>query len=225
MNKANNIQVIEKRLGYTFKTKALIAQALTHKSASHENNERLEFLGDAILSYVIADQLYHRFPKATEGQLTRARASLVKKLTLSAVAQELSLGDAILLGHGEKRSGGFRRDSILADALEALVGALHCDGGFEACAQMIAQWFESRLEAIQPDQQVKDPKTQLQEWLQAKHHDLPVYEILSISGEPHDQTFTVSCEIVTMKLRAEGVGDSRRIAEQMAANKILEQLL
>lgn len=225
VKKTDNIRAFEKRIGYTFKTQALIGQALTHKSASHQNNERLEFLGDAILSCVTADLLYQQFPKASEGQLTRARASLVKKATLAALAQELALGDHLLLGHGEQRSGGYRRDSILADAMEAVVGALYLDAGFQHCYQMLRAWFESRLSEINPGSQAKDPKTQLQEWLQSHHYALPEYEVLSATGEPHAQIFTVSCTIPDMELMTEGEGASRRIAEQIAATKILEQLL
>lgn len=224
INKADRLRAFEHRIDYRFKSQELLAQALTHKSASHKNNERLEFLGDAILSMVMADLLYKRFSTASEGQLTRARASLVKKNTLSAVAQELALGDHLLLGFGEQRSGGFRRDSILADAFEAIVGALYLDAGFEAVYQMCHQWFESRLVAIEPDAQAKDPKTQLQERLQASHQTLPQYEVLSVNGEPHKQTFKVSCELTALSLKSEGEGPSRRIAEQIAASILLEQL-
>lgn len=224
MKRSDNLGLLERRLGYTFQSATLLAQAVTHKSASHINNERLEFLGDALLSCTIADLLYRQFPKATEGQLTRARASLVKEPTLSAVAQELSLGDHLQLGLGEQRSGGFRRDSILADALEALVAAIYVDGGFEACYQWIQQWFASRLIEIKPEAQAKDPKTQLQEWLQANHHSLPVYQVLSVKGDAHAQIFQVHCEIPDLGITAQGEGGSRRIAEQIAASQLLEQI-
>lgn len=224
MKKSDSFGLLERRLGYTFKNPALLTQAVTHKSASHINNERLEFLGDAILSCVIADLLYQQFSGATEGQLTRARASLVKKPTLSAVAQELKLGDHLQLGIGEQRSGGFRRDSILADAFEGLLGALYCDGGYDLCYQMIQQWFASRLAVIKPEAQAKDPKTQLQEWLQANHHSLPVYAVLSVKGEAHAQVFTVNCEIPDLGLVAQGEAESRRIAEQIAASQLLEKI-
>lgn len=224
MKKSDNLGLLERRLHYTFKTPALLAQAVTHKSAGHKNNERLEFLGDAILSAVIADLLYQQFSDASEGQLTRARASLVKKPTLAAVAQELMLSEHLQLGIGEQRSGGYRRDSILADALEAIIGALYLDGGFQSAYQKIQQWFQSRLMAIQPEAQAKDPKTQLQEWLQANHYALPVYQVLSVKGEPHAQIFQVHCEIADLGLTSEGEGISRRIAEQIAAAQLLEKL-
>lgn len=224
MKRSDNVALLERRLKYTFKSLDLLMQALTHRSASHRNNERLEFLGDAILNCVVADLLYRQFPQATEGQLTRARASLVKEATLSAVAQELSLGDHLQLGIGEKRSGGYRRDSILADALEALLGALYCDAGFELTYGMIQTWFESRLAVIKPDAQAKDPKTQLQEWLQAHHHALPVYHVIAVHGDPHAQIFQVHCELPDLGLNAQGEGLSRRIAEQKAAYQLLEKL-
>lgn len=215
---------LEKRLHYTFDQKGLLLQALTHKSANHLHNERLEFLGDAILNLVIADELYRRFPHASEGDLTRSRASLVNKRTLSELAFELALNDFIQLGMGEKRSGGFRRESILADALEAVLGAIYLDSGFGTCQQVLNQWYASRLSHVRPHEQRKDPKTHLQEWLQAQHQPLPQYTIISIEGEPHAQQFTVICEVEVLALKTEGVGPSRRIAEQEAAQKILEQL-
>lgn len=213
-----------KTLHYTFTENDLLTQALTHKSANHQNNERLEFLGDAVLNLVIATVLYQQFPHATEGDLTRTRASLVNKNTLSEVALELSLDQHILLGIGEKRSGGFRRASILADALEAVLGAIYLDGGFEACSKAIQHYYASRLLTVNPDDHRKDPKTDLQEWLQANHHPLPKYTIIKIEGEPHDQHFIVLCEVDVLSLQASGEGHSRRIAEQVAAQKILEQL-
>jgi ribonuclease III len=224
VSKFSKLSVLEKKLEYTFKQADLLKQALTHKSANHLHNERLEFLGDAVLNVVIADILYRQFGSATEGELTRARASLVNKATLSQIGFELALDEFIELGIGEKRSGGFRRASILADAVEAILGAVHLDGGFEACYQVIQRQYTSRVASIRPDEQKKDPKTFLQEWLQANHHPLPKYEITSIKGEPHEQLFTVSCTVEAFSLTVEGVGLSRRIAEQEAAQKILEQL-
>ena len=218
------LESLEKRIGYCFKTRALLKQALTHKSAHRAHNERLEFLGDAVLSMVIADALYLRFNQATEGELTRARASLVNKTTLSSIALELSLGDYIELGLGEKRSGGFRRESIMADALEAIFGAVYLDSGFDDVKKVILSQYEQRMMALRPEKQQKDPKTQLQEWLQANQHSLPKYEITLITGEPHDQHFTVICEVEALSLQAEGEGSSRRLAEQEAARKILEHI-
>lgn len=220
-----NHDVLERRLHYSFKNKKLLQQALTHKSAHHKNNERLEFLGDAILNFVIADLLYQQFEHASEGELTRARASLVNKNTLSEVAQELTVGDFLNLGIGEQRSGGFRRDSILADSLEAILGAIYLDSDFGHCRVCLGQWFANRLATLQPENQEKDPKTRLQEWLQANQKPLPKYNIMSIIGEPHAQTFTVSCEVEGVHPIVTGIGSSRRFAEQEAARKILEIIL
>lgn len=224
MSKAEKISLLEKRLGYTFKDPQLFQRSLTHKSAHYRHNERLEFLGDAVLNIVIADLLYQQFNEATEGQLTRARASLVNKSALSKIALALSLDQHIELGMGEKRSGGFRRESILADAFEAILGALYLDGGFEKVYGVIQQHYREDLSAIRLEAQKKDPKTELQEWLQAQHHPLPTYHISAIEGEPHAQRFVVTCEVEALSLKVEGAGMSRRAAEQEAASKILEQL-
>lgn len=221
---AERLDVLERSLRYVFNDKALLTRALTHKSANYQHNERLEFLGDSILNCVIADLLFSQFNSATEGELTRARASLVNQTTLSQIAQEMSLGDYLRLGMGEQRSGGFRRDSILADALEAIVGAIYLDKGFLQAYETIRVWYESRLAVLKPDEQEKDPKTQLQEWLQANQKPLPRYQVISIVGEPHAQVFTVVCEIAELSLLVEGQGTSRRIAEQQAARKILEKI-
>lgn len=214
--------VIQRRLQYVFKDTALLTLALTHKSASHRHNERLEFLGDSILNFIIAQLLYQQFENATEGELTRARASLVNKTTLSQVAVELTLGEHIYLGMGEKRSGGFRRESILADAFEAIVGAIYLDSGFDATYQCLQLWFASRIAQLKPKNQEKDPKTRLQEYLQANQKSLPKYVVVSIVGEPHEQMFSVKCEVTDLSLSIEGIGPSRRIAEQIAAAKIWE---
>lgn len=214
---------LQKKLGYQFNDQLLLRQALTHRSAGLKHNERLEFLGDAVLNLVIADLLYQQFSSAQEGELTRRRASLVNRNTLALVAQELSLGEYLTLGIGERRSGGFRRESILADALEALIGAIYLDTGFAACYQCIKAWFNQRMAYLQPEQQ-KDPKTRLQEWLQADQKPLPKYQITGVEGEPHLQFFTVSCTIDALNLVVEGKGSSRRLAEQEAAQKALEQI-
>lgn len=224
MKLSDNLNILQERLNYTFNDKSLLKRALTHKSAHHHNNERLEYLGDAILSFIIADLLYQQFPLATEGELTRARALLVRKATLSELAHEFSLGTYLNLGVGEQRSGGFRRESILADALEAIMGAIYLDSDFPTARACIQQWFASRLQALAPEKQEKDPKTQLQEWLQANQKLLPNYKIISIIGEPHAQTFTVGCEVEGVAQMVEGVGSSRRIAEQQAASKVLALL-
>ncbi|MBS0289887.1 MAG: ribonuclease III [Proteobacteria bacterium] len=217
-----NLNLLEKRLGYDFKDKNLLTQALTHKSANHQHNERLEFLGDAILNFIIADLLYLQFISATEGELTRARASLVNKSALHEIALSLELSDHLHLGIGEQRSGGFRRESILADTVEAILGAMYLDSDFEHCRNVIVHLFHPRLTILKPKEQIKDPKTRLQEWLQAHHKPLPKYHIISIIGEPHAQTFTISCEIEGCLQVVQGIGASRRIAEQEAARKMLE---
>jgi ribonuclease-3 len=219
------IDALQRRLNYEFKDQGLLLQALTHKSASHKNNERLEFLGDAILNFLIADILYQQFESATEGELTRARASLVKKATLKEVAIEMSLGDYIQLGIGEQRSGGFRRDSILADSLEGIIGAIYCDAGFDVTRTCLMEWFASRIAVLEPRNQQKDPKTRLQEWLQANQKSLPKYQVVSTKGHPHAQHFTVACEIAGISITTEGTGTSRRFAEQEAAEKMLEHIL
>lgn len=224
MNIGKKLDVLERSLKYEFRDKALLMRALTHKSANHQHNERLEFLGDAILNCVIADLLFTQFESATEGQLTRARASLVNQTMLAQIAQEMTLGDYLLLGMGEQKSGGFRRDSILADALEAILGAIYIDSGFGAAFESIRLWYEKRLAVLKPDEQEKDPKTQLQEWLQANQKPLPRYQVIAMLGEPHAQVFTVICEIAELSLLVEGQGNSRRIAEQQAARKILEMI-
>lgn len=224
MIKTKKLSLLEKELDYSFIEKTLLKQALTHKSAHHYNNERLEFLGDAVLNLVIAAILYQHFPKATEGQLTRARASLVNKTTLAEIALALSLDQYVELGLGEKRSGGFHRRSILADTLEALLGAIYLDKDFETCYRVIQKQYQHRIAALSLEEQTKDPKTRLQEWLQANHQTLPKYTIIKMEGEPHAYQFTVICEVEAHSLKVEAVGASRRDAEQDAASKMLEQL-
>ena len=224
MKLSDKLSALERKLNYYFKDKALFIQALTHKSANYKHNERLEFLGDAVLNVVIADLLYQQFSEATEGELTRARASLVNKTTLFEIAREFLLGEYLYLGIGEQRSGGFRRESILADAFEAILGAIYLDSGYAACYRCIENWFKSRIDILKPQEQEKDPKTRLQEWLQASQQPLPKYQVVSIVGEPHSQIFTVSCEVETLGLQVEGTGVSRRYAEQEAARKILESI-
>lgn len=218
------LELLERSLQYEFQDKALLKRALTHKSAHHQHNERLEFLGDAILNCAVADLLFSQFQNATEGELTRARASLVNQSTLAEIAHEKSLGDYLCLGMGEQKSGGFRRDSILADALEAILGAIYLDMGFLTAHDTVQKWFQSRLAILKPEEQEKDPKTQLQEWLQANQKPLPRYQVVSMVGEPHAQIFTVKCEIAELSLLVEGQGTSRRIAEQRCARKMLEKI-
>lgn len=213
-----------RQIGYVFADLGLLELALTHRSYGGKNNERLEFLGDSILNYVIAEELFHRFPKAKEGELSRLRASLVKGDTLAELAREFKLGDYLKLGPGELKSGGFRRDSILADAVEGIIGALYLDAGMDECRKYIIQWYQSRLESTSLKVVTKDPKTRLQEFLQGRKKALPQYEVVEIRGEPHDQTFLVECRIETFPDAILGKGNSRRIAEQKAASQALKLL-
>lgn len=215
---------LARALGHAFRQEALLIQALTHRSAGSTNNERLEFLGDALIGFVIAETLCERFPAADEGTLSRLRASLVKRESLARLARGLGLGDHLRLGAGELRTGGHARDSILADALEAVLGSVYLDGGFTAARQVVLDLFAERLEQIDADQADKDPKTRLQEWLQSRKRPLPEYSVLAIGGTQHDQVFTVSCLLTDAERRAQGEGSSRRRAEQAAAKAMLEQI-
>ncbi len=215
---------LQDALGYRCGDPSLLDAALTHRSAGGPNNERLEFLGDAVLNCVVARLVYREYPSAPEGELSRFRASLVSGESLAVIAAELGLGDHLKMGSGELKSGGFRRKSILADGFEALLGAIYLDGGFDAVAQVIERQFLPRLDRLPTAAELKDPKTRLQEALQARSLPLPVYAVESISGEAHNQHFLVSCRAELLGLRAEGEGASRRGAEQEAALKVLEQL-
>ncbi|ENM5826586.1 ribonuclease III [Vibrio metoecus] len=212
------------KLGYTFKEIELLNLALTHRSANGKHNERLEFLGDSILSFVIADELYRRFPKVNEGDMSRMRATLVRGNTLAELGREFDLGDYLKLGPGELKSGGFRRDSILADAVEAIIGAIYLDSDLEMARSIVLEWYHGRLEEIKPGASQKDPKTRLQEFLQGRRKPLPVYTVTNIKGEAHNQEFTVACEVAGMDTPVIGKGTSRRKAEQAAAETALEQL-
>ncbi len=218
------IDKLERKIGYQFNDADLIHLALTHRSAAGKHNERLEFLGDSILSFVIADDLFHRFPKVNEGDMSRMRATLVRGHTLAELGREFELGDYLKLGPGELKSGGFRRDSILADAVEAIIGAVYLDSDTEVVRRIILSWYQSRLESIQPGVSQKDPKTRLQEFLQGRRNPLPVYTVTNIKGEAHNQEFTVECEVAGVDKPVIGKGTSRRKAEQAAAETALEQL-
>ncbi|HEX7817508.1 ribonuclease III [Dyella sp.] len=212
------------KLSYRFNDPVLADLALTHRSVGKPNNERLEFLGDALLGVVIAELLYEVHPHASEGELSRLRAQLVNGQALAVIARELELGDRLRLGPGELKSGGFRRDSILADAFEALLAAVYLDGGFQACRQVVFELFKDRVAAL--PRSSKDAKTRLQEWLQARGLPLPQYELIGALGEDHAKTFDVSCAIAEPRaIHAEGHGGSRRAAEQDAAETVLRQLL
>ena len=220
----NNIQRLYKRLGYAFKNPAFLKQALTHCSAGLVNNERFEFLGDSILSFVIANALFKKFPEQSEGQLSRLRAFLVKGEMLAKIAMELELGDYLYLGQGELKSGGFRRASILTDALEAIFAAVFLDGGFEASQEVILHLYHSRLHDQQLHDNLKDAKTQLQEYLQAEKHPLPEYTLTRVDGEEHDQIFHVRCTVASLNISTDGQGENRRKAEQLAAKELLHTL-
>jgi ribonuclease-3 len=210
-------------LGYAFRRPELLRQALTHRSFGADHNERLEFIGDSILNCAIALVLYERFPQIPEGELSRLRANLVNKDTLHRLARAHDLGNAIRLGEGELRSGGAERPSILADALEALFGAIFVDGGFDAAAAAIGRIYAGEIGVIDPSGLAKDPKTRLQEWLQARRLPVPEYAVVTIRGEAHLQTFDVLCRIPAFDIAATGSGPSRRAAEQAAAAAAYEQ--
>ncbi|MBX3704044.1 MAG: ribonuclease III [Steroidobacteraceae bacterium] len=213
---------LEERLGCTLADPALLARALTHRSAGSENNERLEYLGDAVLSFVVAELLYQRFPEASEGELSRYRAALVSGEALAATAAGVGLGEHLRLGEGELKSGGQRRATILADALEALFGAIYVDRGLAAVREAASRLFDGPMAALPAAGLLKDPKTRLQEWLQGRGLPLPAYTVLDVSGEPHEQRFRVCCDVADLGVRAEAEGSSRRRAEQEAAQRVLD---
>ena len=215
---------LERRLGHRFASPDLALQALTHRSFGTPHNERLEFLGDSLLNCAVATLLYERFPQLPEGDLSRLRAALVNQASLSSIAQQLGLGERLRLGEGELKSGGFRRPSILADALEALLGAVFLDAGFEATRRAVEHLLAEQLERDQARPVDKDPKTELQEYLQGRRLQLPRYTVLKTEGEAHEQTFTVECRVEDLGLAATGTGASRRAAEQAAAAGVLANL-
>lgn len=215
---------LENKLGYHFSRPELLRQALTHRSHSSPHNERLEFLGDSVLNCSVATLLFQRFPALKEGELSRLRASLVRQESLAEIAAALGIGDALRLGEGELKSGGFRRPSILADALEAIFGAIYLDAGFEAAQKTIAALYLQRIEQIDPHDEGKDPKTALQEWLQARRLPVPHYVLLTTRGDAHAQEFEVSCSVPSIDLDVRGSGTSRRGAEQQAAAAALKKL-
>lgn len=215
---------LQQHLGYRCQSAALFEEALTHRSATGVHNERLEFLGDAVLNCVIAMMLYRQFPTANEGDLSRLRASLVSGESLAGLAAELELGAWVRLGSGELKSGGFRRKSILADTLEAVFGAVSLDGGFDAATVVVERLFMPRLQRLPSVAELKDPKTRLQEALQSRGLTLPEYTVLSVSGAQHAQCFTVRCSIASAGIETSGEGGSRRAAEQGAAQAALDGL-
>lgn len=215
---------LSERLGYKFTNVELLQQALTHRSAAKQHNERLEFLGDAVLGMVVAQALYKRFPSVPEGKLTRMRSTLVKGDTLAELGREADVGELLKLGPGELKSGGHRRSSIIADAMEAILGAVYLEAGLDITAEVILRLWQSRIDRLDPNEHPKDAKTRLQEFLQSRKLPLPVYEVVDISGKDHDQTFVVHCHIEALGKPMKGVGTSRRKAEQQAARTALEKL-
>lgn len=220
----DNLSSLQKRLGHTFKDASLLRQALTHRSYASTHYERLEFLGDSILNCVVADCLYQRFNVLKEGDLSRVRAHLVKQDALETIARDLQVSGCMYLGEGELKSGGLERPSILADVVEALFGAVFLDAGFDKAHSVIAKLYEPLLASIDPTNAGKDPKTQLQERLQAQKLAVPKYDITRIDGAAHEQVFTVSCAIPSLQIQTEGVGHTRRIAEQNAASVAMAQM-
>ncbi|MEN9916417.1 MAG: ribonuclease 3 [Pseudomonadota bacterium] len=213
------------KLNYRFKNPELLEAALSHRSfRDNKNNERLEYLGDAVLNFVIAAALFRQNIKAREGELSRLRANLVREETLSDLALEFELGKYLRLGAGELKTGGAQRKSILADGMEAVVGAIYLDSGFQACEACVLRWYAHRLENVETIPDLKDPKTRLQEYLQAKKLALPIYIILALEGPAHQQLFKVECQLHGLPNKAIGIGSSRRRAEQKAAEKILSEL-
>ena len=217
-------QALTRALGHDFKDQALLQQALTHRSAGSTNNERLEFLGDAVLGCVISSELYQRYPQADEGELSRLRASLVRRESLARVAQTLDIGLYLHLGAGERKSGGHHRDSILSDAVEALFGAIYLDSSFDVCRTCILSLFSDVLGNLSDVAALKDAKTRLQEHLQSRHLALPEYRVTEVTGEAHAQFFKVECHVGDSE-PTQGQGKNRRHAEQDAAEKMLTQLL
>lgn len=215
---------LQKKLGYTFDDESLLSLALTHRSHASHNNERLEFLGDSALGFIVAFSLYRQFPAAKEGQLTRLRAQLVKKETLAEVARELALGEHLALGSGELKSGGFDRDSILADSLEAVLGAILLDGGYSQAQTVALRWFEARLNNLSADDLGKDAKSLLQEHQQGRGRGVPQYSVIRTSGKSPDQEFEVACQVQELEAPVYASASSRRQAEQAAAARALQML-
>ena len=219
-----NIKLLSKNLSYSFKDLSLLKLALSHRSIGKNNNERLEFLGDSVIGYVMAEELYQRFAGEDEGNLSRYRSLLVKGDTLASIARQFEVGKYLNLGGGELKSGGFRRSSILADAMEAIIGAITLDSDIQQARKCILLWYKDKLDNIKT-LDLKDPKTRLQEFLQAKKFELPQYKVISINGKEHAQIFQVDCYVKELKQIVTAEGNSRRLAEQKSAELMLEQIL
>ncbi len=213
-----------KSIGYSFNEPALLQQALRHRSAGVPHNERLEFFGDSLVNLIVSESLFMHWPKADEGALTRARANLVRESSLAGIARQLDIGEQIVLGIGEMKTGGHRRDSILADTLEAIVAAIYLDSNFEACRTAVLPWFEQQIRDIQPGKVEKDAKTRLQEWLQSKQLARPDYQLVESRGEDHARIFIVQCSILEPVLNEQAEGSSLRLAEMAAAEKMMNKL-
>jgi ribonuclease-3 len=214
---------LEKIIGYIFKDPSFLTLALTHRSYSDKNNERLEFLGDSLLNLIVAEMLHQQFPQLMEGDLSRIRAYHVNKTALAEIAKEFNLGEYLLLGSGELKSGGYRRESILADTLEAIIAAIYLDSDFTTCQNCVKRWIQPKITDLTPTHQ-KDPKTQLQEYLQARRMELPIYTVIKTTGKEHEQEFEISCQVAGLTQQTTGTGNSRRRAEQMAAERLLKEL-
>jgi len=224
MAQSKAIDALLKKLEYAFNDISLLEEALTHRSYASKNNERLEFLGDGILNFVIADELFKLYPDVQEGDLSRLRANLVNKESLAEIAKKLNLGEVIKLGSGELKSGGFRRPSILADAVESIFGSVYCDRGFDHASKLIVRLYTDRLASPTDLQSLKDAKTQLQELLQSRRFALPDYHVTHITGHAHHQMFHVKCNIKQMSIEVNAEGRSRRKGEQLAADKAIARV-
>jgi len=218
------LEQLAKSIGYEYNDLNYLQHALTHRSMGAKNNERLEFLGDSLVNFMIADALFHQFAKLPEGDMSRIRAHLVKGDTLAVIGREYNISDYLVLGPGELKSGGYRRDSIIADAVEAIIASVYEDGGLDACRELVSRFYEKRLAELDPKKVGKDPKTRLQEYLQSQNEQLPEYSIISVNGAAHAQEFTVSCYVAKLNSKFEAVASSRRKAEQRAATVALEAL-
>lgn len=217
-------QRLEQRLGYHFEDQRQLQLALTHRSHGATNNERLEFLGDSILNFVVGEELFKRFPEVREGQLSRLRSQMVKGETLAELAREFELGDCLVLGEGEMKSGGSNRDSILADSVEAIIGAIYLASGLDVCRERVLSWFASRLNQLGLNTSAKDSKSRLQEYMQAQRQPLPEYQVVDVSGEGHAQMFTIECSVALSKKSTSATASNRREAEKQAAAQMLVQL-
>lgn len=215
---------LESKLGYEYKNIEFLKHALTHRSMGAKNNERLEFLGDSLVNFMIADVLFHQFKNISEGDLSRVRAHLVKGDTLAVIGKEYQLSDYLMLGPGELKSGGFRRESIIADSVEAIIASIYEDGGLDACRAFVSRIYASRLKDINPKEVGKDPKTRLQELLQSRQQPLPDYSVISVNGPAHAQMFTISCFVEKLNMKFEATASNRRKAEQQAAEQALVKM-